>query len=356
MDNSIQLLARKNIRALQPYASARSEFKGSARVFLDANENPFDTGLNRYPDPLQWELKEKIAEIKQVPASRIFLGNGSDEAIDLLFRIFCEPGEDHVITLPPTYGMYRVSADIADVEVREVPLSRELQPDVTRIMMNVDPHSKLLFICSPNNPTGNCMDRELVLKLLDTFPGIIVIDEAYIDFAEGPSYTTLLDDYPNLVIMQTFSKAWGMAGIRLGMAFASEEIIALFNKVKPPYNVNQLTQKTALEQLQRLPEMQERVRVLLDERQRLQRALERLDYVQYIYPTEANFILVRVNDAAALYQYLVEREIIVRDRSRVIRCAGSLRISVGRPDENVELLQALQEFAQTVSTSDSSPS
>lgn len=336
-------LVRPNILNLVPYSSARSEFKGQADIFLDANENPFDTGLNRYPDPLQRKLKHHISEIKSVPAEQIFLGNGSDEAIDLLVRIFCEPRQDHIIILPPTYGMYQVAADIADVAIREISLTPDFQPDVEAILAAANPHSKLLFICSPNNPTGNDADPARIRQLAAQFPGIVVIDEAYGDFSTRPSATELLPEFPNLVVMQTFSKAWGMAGMRLGMAFASEEVIHLFNKVKAPYNINQLTQLKALEALRDPSHKDEMVQVILHERTRLEGELPHLACVEKVFPSDANFLLVRVTDPYGIYRYLVEKGIIVRNRANVHLCEGALRITVGRPEENDRLLQALNQ-------------
>jgi histidinol-phosphate aminotransferase len=330
---------------LTPYASARSEFKGQADVFLDANESPYDTGYNRYPDPLQHALKAKISELKGVAPEHIFLGNGSDEAIDLLMRIFCEPGEDHILILPPTYGMYKVSADIANVAVREVPLqSGRFQPDVPAILAKANAHSKLLFLCSPNNPTGNSFSPQLVRTLLEGFSGIVVIDEAYIDFSAQASATQWLGEYPNLVVMQTFSKAWGLAGIRLGMAFASEEIIGYFNKVKPPYNINQLTQEAALKALEDKVSQERQVQQVLGQRALLQQYLGGLPFVQRIYPSDANFLLVKMEDAHGVYDYLVQQGIIVRDRSRVTLCEGCLRITVGMPEENERVFRALLGF------------
>lgn len=339
---NLDVLVRKNIRQLTPYSSARSEFKGAAEIFLDANENPFETGLNRYPDPLQWKLKERVSELKGVQVEQIFLGNGSDEAIDLVVRIFCEPRVDHIITLPPTYGMYQVSADIADVAVVGIPLTADFQPDVEAILAAINPQSKILFICTPNNPTGNNVDLETIQTLAQRFPGIVVVDEAYTDFSDQPSCLTLLSDLPNLVVFQTFSKAWGLAGLRLGMAFASKEIIGLFNKVKPPYNLNQLTQQAALKILtEDVAKKDEMVQTLLQERAQLILALQDLPFVEKIYPSDANFILVKVDNAVAWYQFLVEKGIIVRSRANVRLIEGSLRITVGRPDENAALINAL---------------
>ena len=336
-------LVRPNILSLTPYSSARSEFKGQADIFLDANENPFENGLNRYPDPLQKALKARISELKGVAADQIFLGNGSDEAIDLLVRIFCEPGKDSILTLPPTYGMYQVAADIAGVAVREVSLAPDFQPDVAAILAAADSRTKILFLCSPNNPTGNDMRPEAIRQLATDFPGIVVVDEAYIDFSAQPSTIALLKDFPNLVVLQTFSKAWGMAGIRLGMAFASRAIIDLFNKVKPPYNINQLTQEKALEALLDPSRKEEMVQQILAERAQLVAALQHLPFVKHIYPSDANFVLVRVSDPNALYRYLVGRGIIVRNRHAVHLCAGSLRVTVGTREENRALITALQE-------------
>ena len=337
-------LVRPNIRKLVPYSSARSEFKGKAEVFLDANENPFETGLNRYPDPLQWKLKAAISQLKGVPAEQIFLGNGSDEAIDLVVRIFCEPRQDHILILPPTYGMYQVSADIADVGIRSVSLTPDFQPNVEAILSAADEHSKILFICSPNNPTGNDVELERIRSLCAQFKGVVVVDEAYIDFSNQTSCTSLLSEFPNLIVLQTFSKAWGMAGIRLGMAFASTEIIQLFNKVKPPYNINQLTQQIALETLETSQDdYRQLLSTLLSERERLIKGLGDLKFVEKTFPSDANFILVKMDDPNGTYQYLVEEGIIVRNRNSVHLCAGSLRITVGRPEENDALLTALNK-------------
>jgi histidinol-phosphate aminotransferase len=337
-------LVRPNIRKLVPYSSARSEFKGKAEIFLDANENPFETGLNRYPDPLQWKLKAAISKLKGVPVEQIFLGNGSDEAIDLVVRIFCEPRQDHILILPPTYGMYQVSADIADVGIRSVSLTSDFQPDVEAILAAADAHSKILFICSPNNPTGNDVELERIRSLCAQFQGIVVVDEAYIDFSKQASCTSLLAEFPNLIVMQTFSKAWGMAGIRLGMAFASTEIIQLFNKVKPPYNINQLTQQIALEALETsYDDYKQLLSTLLSERERLVQGLRELPFVEKVFPSDANFMLIKMDDPNRTYQYLVEEGIIVRNRNTVHLCAGSLRITVGRPEENDALLNALNK-------------
>ena len=343
----IASLVRQNIQQLKPYSSARSEFKGKADVFIDANENPFENGLNRYPDPLQWQLKEEISKIKGIPKENIFLGNGSDEVIDLIIRIFCEPRIDHIITLPPTYGMYKVSAGIADVAVREVLLSADYQPRPAAVMEAATAHSKVLFLCSPNNPTGNDLALDRMLELVRAFPGIVVADEAYIDFSQQESLTHHIDQYPNLIVMQTFSKAWGMAGIRLGMAFASEEIIHYFNKVKPPYNVNQLTQQTALKALQQKDQSTQQVQTIIAERKQLVQQLKQFPFVRRIQPSNANFLLTAVDSPKELYHFLVEKGIIVRDRSNVPLCEGCLRLTIGRPEENQQLLAAMQAFQTT---------
>ncbi len=337
-------LVRPNIVKLEAYSSARSEYKGEAEILLDANENPFDTGFNRYPDPLQWALKSKIAELKTVPAEQIFLGNGSDEAIDLLIRIFCEPGKDHVLVLPPTYGMYKVCADIADVGIVEIPLTENFQIDVDQVLAKANAKSKILFICSPNNPTGNNMSLASIKKILQNFQGIVVIDEAYIDFSEQESTSALLEEFGRLVVLQTFSKAWGLAGIRLGMAFASETIIALFNKVKAPYNVNQLTQDAVYMALDEVEEKDEWVGAVLSERKRLEEALPKLKCVQSFFPSDANFLLLKVTDPQAIYQHLINQGIVVRDRSNVRLCEDCLRITVGGEDENGFLLEALEDY------------
>jgi histidinol-phosphate aminotransferase len=352
MTFDLQSLVRKNIRDLKPYSSARSEFEGSAEVFLDANENAFGSpaglGLNRYPDPLQRELKERIAEMKGVPTSKIFVGNGSDEAIDLLFRIFCEPGRDEAIICPPTYGMYRVSADINDVKLREIRLTDEFQLDVPSIIAGISNPTKLIFICSPNNPTGNLMSRGPVLDIVRQFKGIVVVDEAYIDFADELSMIAELGSLPNLVVLQTFSKAWGMAGVRLGLAFASPEVIDLMNRVKPPYNVGGLAQQAVIGALDAGSIVKDWIRTARSERLRLASSLGELEIVQRIFPSDANFLLVRVEDANAIYRHLIEEKIVVRNRNNVELCEGCLRITVGTVGENEMLLEALRAFATKV--------
>ncbi|MEM9823496.1 MAG: histidinol-phosphate transaminase, partial [Bacteroidota bacterium] len=338
----LEQLVRPNVLQMQAYSSARSEFTGRADVFLDANENPYETGLNRYPDPLQKALKNKIASIKGVDPQQIFLGNGSDEAIDLLIRIFCRPGQDHILTLPPTYGMYKVSAALSAVAIKTVPLQSNFQLDVAQILAKANQQSKLLFICSPNNPTGNSIERQAITTLLKNFQGIVVIDEAYIDFSGQTSCTELLAQYNNLVVLQTFSKAWGLAGIRLGMAFANGAIIQLFNKTKPPYNINTLSQQAALKALENHTEIQKQLGETCQERERLSIALKKMPFIQMIYPSDANFLLVKMTQPKIVYRYLLEQKIIVRDRSKVLLCEGCLRFTVGTPKENQQLIQSLQ--------------
>ena len=341
---NLDKLLRNNIRSLQPYSCARDEFKGEASVYLDANENPYNAPFNRYPDPLQWEVKEQITRVKGVPVENIFLGNGSDEPIDLLFRAFCEPRIDNVVAIEPTYGMYKVSANINDVEYRKVLLDENFQFSADKLLDATNLYTKIIWLCSPNNPTGNSLDRAEIIKLLTSFEGIVVLDEAYIDFASEGSFSEMLSHYPNLVILQTFSKAWGSAAIRLGMAFASTEIIAVLNKIKYPYNINILTQKQALLALKNDAQVKQWVKTLLAERAVLVEALQKLPIVQHIYPTDANFVLVRVDDANALYHYLVDKSIIVRNRNTVSLCLGCVRITVGTPEENRILLEELKKF------------
>jgi histidinol-phosphate aminotransferase len=342
----IAALMRPNIRRMKPYSSARHEFEGEAELFLDANENPFNNGLNRYPDPLQHKLKERISEIKRVRAEQIFLGNGSDEAIDLLFRIFCEPGIDNVISLPPTYGMYQVAADIADVKIREVPLNSEFQPDLDALCKAWDANTKLLFFCSPNNPTGNSLNADIMEAVLKKFHGIVVVDEAYIDFSTQPSFIRLIDKHDNLVVLQTLSKAWGLAAIRLGMAFSNSSMIQLFNKVKAPYNINLLTQETALKALEDTEKTANFISVLLQERTKLEKQLSDFSFVQKVYPSDANFILMKVAEPNTLYKFLLQNKIVVRNRSSVPGCEGCLRITVGTPEENIFLLETLVKYKE----------
>ena len=352
MTFDLERLVRKNIRNLKPYSSARSEFAGAAEVFLDANENAFGSpagnGYNRYPDPLQTELKQRVAAIKNVDASRIFVGNGSDEAIDLLFRIFCEPGRDNVIICPPTYGMYRVSAAINDIAVREMRLTNEFQLDGPAIISGLTEQTKLIFICSPNNPTGNLMRRESVIDIANGFGGIVVVDEAYIDFAAEPSMAAELDHLPNLVILQTFSKAWGMAGLRVGLAFAGIEIIDLMNRVKPPYNVSGIAQRAVIDALSDQESVEQWIEMALQQRATLAERLGRLKFVETVLPSDANFILVKVADANVVYRFLLEERVIIRNRSNVELCEGCLRITVGTAEENARLTDALMKYERAL--------
>jgi histidinol-phosphate aminotransferase len=345
---SINNILRENIKNLTPYSSARDEYQGEASVFLDANENAFGSPLpdqyNRYPDPLQFEVKKRLSEIKGLPVRNIFLGNGSDEAIDILFRSFCNPGVDNVILVPPTYGMYQVSANINDIETRNVPLTDEFQLNLDGIAEAIDKNTKLVFICSPNNPTGNSINRADVETLLANFNGVVVVDEAYINFSRQKTFIQELTEYANLVVLQTLSKAWGLAGLRVGMAFASEEIIEVMNKVKPPYNVNEASQQLALQALANVDQVNSWIKETLAQRDLLVLGLKDFDFVVDIYPSDANFILVKTTDANSIYDYLVNQGIIVRNRSKVELCEGCLRITVGTPNENTTLLQTLQNF------------
>ncbi len=344
----LEQLVRPNIWRLAPYSSARDEYSGKqAHVFLDANENPYSmTDNNRYPDPLQRELKAALSKIKGVAPEQIFLGNGSDEAIDLVYRIFCEPGQDNVVAIEPTYGMYRVCADINNVEYRTVTLDGDFQFQADRLLQVCDGKTKLVWLCSPNNPTGNSLDRKEMLSVVERFGGIVVIDEAYSDFSRQPSFRSELASHPNLVVLNTMSKAWALAGIRLGMAFACPEIIGIFNKVKYPYNVNRLTQAEALEALDNPYEVQGWVKCILDERTRMMKAFLELPICRKIYPSDANFFLTRMTDAQTIYDYLVDRGIIVRNRSRVTLCDNCLRVTVGLKSENNELIAALRQFSE----------
>jgi len=344
----IKNLQRENIKNLRPYSTARDEYKGQASVFLDANENSFGSPLpenfNRYPDPLQLDVKDAISKIKGVPIENTFLGNGSDEAIDLLFRCFCNPGKDNVIILPPTYGMYEVSANINDVEIRKVNLLPNFQLDLDGIAEAIDENTKLIFICSPNNPTGNSIIRTDIETILANFKGLVVIDEAYINFAKQRTFIQELTEYPHLVILQTFSKAWGLAGLRLGMAFASSIVIDILNKVKAPYNISQSTQDLALAALQNVTQVNDWIKVTVAEREILSQKLLELPMVSKVYPSDANFVLAEVADAAGTYHALVDQGIIIRDRSKVVLCDGCLRITIGTPQENEILLSALKSI------------
>ncbi len=344
---NLEQLVRKNIWDLAPYSCARDEYSGvDASVFLDANENPYNGPINRYPDPLQKQLKQEIAKVKGVSVDRIFCGNGSDEAIDLVYRIFCNPGVDNAVAIDPSYGMYKVCADVNNIEYRKVQLDNDFQFHAADMLQVADNHTKLMFICSPNNPTGNDMSRAEVEQLLQQFKGIVVVDEAYIDFSEQPSFTQLLDKYPNLIVLQTFSKAWGCAAIRCGLAFASSQIIGLFNKVKYPYNVNLLTQQQALEALRNAQQTKEWVKILKEERTRLMQLFAELSLTDKVFPSDANFFLARVSDANAIYRYLVGEGIIVRNRNSVTLCGNCLRITVGTPEENNTLIAALNKYSR----------
>lgn len=337
-------LLRDNIRNLVPYSSARDEYTGKDAVFLDANENPYETGLNRYPDPLQRELKELISGLKLVSPSNIFLGNGSDEPIDLLFRAFCTPGKDNVVAIKPTYGMYKVCADVNNVEYIESLLTSDYQIDVADLLAKVNDATKLVFICSPNNPTSNLLKEDAIEQILKAFNGIVVLDEAYIDFAHTPGFSEKLAHYPNLVILQTFSKAWGLAGIRLGMAFASEQIINVLNRIKYPYNINILTQKEALKQLLKVEIKEKNVEKLLMQRNLLAEKLTSLKLVTGILPSDANFLMVKMDNPKAVFSFLTDKKIIVRDRSRVALCDGYLRFTIGTQEENELLLDAIMRY------------
>jgi histidinol-phosphate aminotransferase len=341
---NLEKLLRNNIKALKPYSSARDEFSGEADVYLDANENPYNAPYNRYPDPMQWVLKTKIGSLKNIAPEKIFLGNGSDEPIDIIFRAFCEPGVDNMVSIDPTYGMYQVAADINNVEVRKVKLDENFGFSAQKLLDATNLYTKAIFICSPNNPTANLLDKTEIVKLLTDFDGLVVLDEAYIDFSPESSLLSELDQYENLIILQTFSKAWGMAGIRLGMAFAQSEIIRIFNKVKYPYNINILTQQKALELLDNQEEKEAWVKEILEERDLMVKKLFKLPFVQVVYPSDANFILVKMNDARGIYEYLTEQKIIVRDRSKIALCDDCLRITIGSPKENKKLRKALKEL------------
>ena len=342
---TLQELTRPNIWSLAPYSSARNEYAGrEAHVFLDANENPYNNPYNRYPDPLQLELKAAVSKVKGVPVDNIFLGNGSDEAIDLPYRCFCRPGVDNVVAIEPTYGMYQVCADINDVEYRPVLLDEHFQMTADRLLAACDENTKLIWICSPNNPTGNNLIREEIVKVIEGFDGIVIVDEAYSDFSNQRTLRSELSRYPNLIVLNTMSKAWGCAALRLGMAFASKEIIALFNKVKYPYNINLLTQRQALEILKDPFEVDKWVRMLKQERDRMIEAFRLLPICQKVYPTDANFFLAKMDDAQKTYDYLVGLGIIVRNRTRVQLCHNCLRVTVGTKGENNELIAALRQM------------
>ncbi len=346
---NIDNLLRENIRNLKAYSSARDEYKDISNdmVFIDANENPFETDVNRYPDPQQTKVKERLSELKGIPANQILLGNGSDEVLDLIFRAFCEPNRDKIITLPPTYGMYSVLAELNAVENIEIPLEYDFQPNKDEILRTAHPQTKLLFLCSPNNPTANSFKAKNIEWLIEEFQGIVVIDEAYIDFSKDESWLKRLNEFPNLVVTQTLSKAYGLAGIRLGVCYASKEIISVLNKIKPPYNVNELTQRKALERLNMMDSVETEVKHILKERKKLKKALKSIELVQKVYPSDANFLLVKVDDANKRYQQLVEKGIVVRNRTNQPLCENCLRFTVGTIDENEKLVESLRLISKS---------
>lgn len=345
---NIDNLVRANIKTLSPYSSARDEFKGEASVYLDANENSLGSPLmkwfNRYPDPLQWKVKQRLSEIKQLPPEHMFLGNGSDECIDLLYRSFCNPGKDNVIICPPTYGMYEVSANINDVEIRRAPLLDDFHLNLAHIEQLADANTKIIWICSPNNPTGNSLNREDIETVLNNFNGLVVVDEAYINFSRQRSFIKELSEYPNLVVMQTLSKAWGLAGLRLGMMFASEAIIGIINNVKPPYNIGEHTQEIVLEALQHTDQVNDMIMLIVDMRYALEEVFNQMPIVEKVYPSDANFLLVKIKEANRVYQYLLDEGIVVRNRSNVKLCEDCLRITVGTEQENTKLVDALGTY------------
>jgi histidinol-phosphate aminotransferase len=346
----LEKLVRNNVKSLTPYSSARDEFKGDASVFLDANENSLGSPLlkwyHRYPDPMQWKVKEKLATIKQVKPEQIFLGNGSDECIDLLYRAYCNPGKDNVILCPPTYGMYEVSANINDVAIRKAPLLDDFQLNLAHIEQLIDENTKIVWLCSPNNPTGNSLNLQDMETVLNNFEGLVVVDEAYINFARQKSMLSMLADYPNLVVMQTLSKAWGLAGLRLGMMFASTGIIEIINKIKPPYNIGQHTQELVLEALEEVGQVNDMIRALADMRDALAEVFQHMAIVRKVYASDANFLLVQLDNASKVYAYLLERGIVVRDRSKVTLCEDCLRITIGTEEENTKLVDALADYME----------
>lgn len=346
MNFNLDTITRENVKGLRPYSSARDEYvaDGSNMVFLDANENPFENGVNRYPDPQQRGLKSVLSQRKDVPNENMLLGNGSDEVLDLIFRAFCEPKVDNIITLPPTYGMYKVLAGINNIENREVLLTENFQPDVQTILKQADENSKLLFLCSPNNPTGNSFSEAKIIRLLEDFNGLVVMDEAYIDFSDSPSWTKKLEEYPNLVITQTLSKAYGLAGIRLGICIASKEIISILNKIKPPYNINQLTQNHALKRLQGVARIRLEIAEILNQKKLVMKVLKHVGFIEKVYSSDANFILVRVDDADKRYNQLLKKGIVTRNRSNQPLCENTLRFTIGTPEENIKLVMALKEI------------
>lgn len=347
MQFNLNTIVRENVKAMKPYSSARDEYvsDGSKMVFLDANENPFYNGVNRYPDPQQRSLKQVIAKQKGVDATNVLLGNGSDEVLDLLFRAFCEPKQDNILTLPPTYGMYTVLANLNEIEERKTNLLPSFQPNVEAVLAKIDNNSKMLFICSPNNPTGNLISTEKIKQLVTNFNGLVVVDEAYIDFSDQQSWITELHNYPNLVVTQTLSKAYGLAGIRLGLCFASAEIIEILNKIKPPYNVNELTQQRALKRVLDTESVASEIKSILTEREILIQELKNISFIKNIYPSEANFLLVKVDDATRRYNQLIDKGIVIRNRTTQVLCENTLRFTIGTTKENTLLISALKEIA-----------
>jgi histidinol-phosphate aminotransferase len=344
MKFEIENIVRTSIKEMDPYASARDDFQGEATVFLDANESPFNTGLNRYPDPSQLALKQQVSKVKNVPVENIFIGNGSDEVIDLLFRAFCEPGKDRVMVLPPSYGMYGVSARINNIGLVEVPLDSEFRLNVDQIKLKSTEMVKLMFLCSPNNPTGNSIGLDQVERLLASFGGLVVLDEAYIDFSKMPSAIRLLEKYPNLVVLQTLSKSWGLAGIRVGLGFASKDVLRVLNKIKPPYNVNVLSQKIAIEALGNVEQQKSWVKAVLAQKEMMELGLGSLNFIKCVYPSDANFILFKVANADQLYAFLVQNGIVIRNRTAMYGCENCLRVSIGTMEENVNFLEKLNEY------------
>jgi histidinol-phosphate aminotransferase len=345
----LNLLVRENVKRLTPYSSARDDFHGAAKVFLDANENslgsPLPKWYNRYPDPHQLKVKERLSAIKRVPVNNMFLGNGSDECIDILQRVFCEPGLDNLIICPPTYGMYEVCANINNVHIKKIKLTPDFQLDLGAIESGIDANTKMIFLCSPNNPTGNSLHHEDIEGILNNYFGLVVIDEAYINFSRQRSFITMLSEYPNLVVMQTLSKAWGLAALRVGLSVASDEIVTVMNKIKPPYNINQASQELALQALNEIDQVNDMIKEIVKEREILAEALVNLSFVKKVYPSDANFLLVKMDDPLAVYQELLNRGIVVRDRSKVELCEGCLRITVGAAEENKTLLDALTSIS-----------
>lgn len=352
MTFDVQQLLRPHLRKFKAYASARTEYTGADAIFLDANENPLGSAsggqLNRYPDPIQKRLKEEISRIKAISTEQIFVGNGSDEVIDLLYRAFCEPGVDNVIICPPTYGMYETSANLNNITLKEVLLTNDFQLHIEPILAAIDEHTKMIFICNPNNPTGNLLYEEDITRIVESFAGLVVIDEAYIDFAPAASWISKLSQHPNVLVMQTLSKAWGMAGIRVGMAFASAEIIKILTAIKPPYNVSVLAQEAALKALKNQAGQQQMIETIMQENVRLVAAFEQMSYIKKVYPTHANFILLEVEDPNGLYKYLTEHQVVVRNRNTTPLCGGCVRISVGTTSENDELLKWMNAYVDSI--------